>query len=211
MRTPASTALFRTSIATLLLLLSSGACRAADEAADEVADAAAPAAEGEPATDIYSRATRVDDASKAPYWDIYLSGYAHHDRSTYSDAQIRKLNETTWGGGMGRSFRNERGNEESVYAMVIRDSNNRPQWMAGYAYQWKFALKKASGLEVGAGLSGLIIRRHDWYNGRPFPAILPVASIGNRMGQLLMTYVPHLSDRKKKGDILQVMFKLSFR
>jgi palmitoyl transferase len=119
------------------------------------------------------------------------------------------MNELTWGGGLGRSFRNERGNEEGVYLMGIRDSNNRPQWMAGYQYKWMFPLKSHAGVEVGAGLTALVIRRHDWYDGRPFPAVLPIASIGNRAAQLVATYVPHLSARKKKGNILSLMLKIS--
>jgi palmitoyl transferase len=63
--------------------------------------------------------------------------------------------------------------------------------------------------EVGAGLTGLLIRRHDWYNGRPFPAILPVASVGTPNAQLVATYVPHLSMRKAKGNIVLLMLRMS--
>ena len=141
-------------------------------------------------------------------WDIYLSGYAYHDRETYTRKQLDKMNENTWGGGFGRTLRNERGNDESVYAVLIRDSNNRPQWMAGYAYQWMFPLVSKK-FELGAGLTGLLIRRHDWYEGRPFPAILPVASIGTPKAQLVATYVPHLSLRKSKGNIVLLMLRMS--
>lgn len=170
-------------------------------------DDAAPAGA---ADETFTRSLKIDESpSKAARWDLYLSGYAYHDRDTYSKAQLRKMNETTWGGGIGRSFRNERGNEEGVYLMGIRDSNNRPQWMAGYQYQWMFPVKSSNNLEIGAGLTALVIRRHDWYDGRPFPALLPVASIGNRAAQLVATYVPHLSARKKKGNILSLMLKIS--
>ena len=169
--------------------------------ADDVAAAA-------PETVFYS--LKIDDeAPKTARWNVYLSGYSYHDRATYSQNQLRKMNEATWGGGLGRSTRTESGNEQSVYVMGIRDSNYRPQWMAGYAYEWMLPLKSDGGLELGAGLSALVIRRHDWYDGRPFPAVLPIMSIGSRSAQLLATYVPHLSSRKKKGDILSLMLKLS--
>lgn len=161
------------------------------------------------AGETFTKTLKIDtDAPKAVRWDVYLSGYAYHDRDTYTEKQLRKMNETTVGGGIGRTLRNERGNDESIYAMGIRDSNNHPQWMAGYSYQWIFPVKSKS-FEIGAGLTALIISRHDWYNGRPFPALLPVASMGTRNARLLATYVPHLSARKAKGNILQVMLQLS--
>jgi len=162
-----------------------------------------------PASETFGRTLKLDDAPKAARWDVYLSGYSHHDRNTYSEKQLRKMNEATWGGGLGRSARSEAGNEQSIYVMGIRDSNYRPQWMAGYAFEWMFPLKSDSGLEIGAGLTALVIRRHDWYDGRPFPAVLPMMSLGNHSAQLLATYVPHLPSHKKKGDILSLMLKLS--
>lgn len=145
---------------------------------------------------------------RAQHWDLYMSGYAYHDRDTYTRKQLDKMNENTWGGGLGRTLRNASGNDESVYGVVIRDSNNRPQWMAGYAYQWMFPVVSKK-LEVGVGLTGLVIRRHDWYGGRPFPAILPVASIGTPNAQLVATYVPHLSMRKAKGNVVLLMLRIS--
>jgi hypothetical protein len=201
MRTSATSSFCR--IFTLICLISTFAvpCRA-----DSNADAKA---EGE--GDTMSRTLKLDiDAPKPTRWDVYLTGYSHHDRDTYTQAQLNKMNEMTWGGGLGRTLRNERGNDESLYVIGMRDSNEHAQWMAGYAYQWMFPLKfSQNNLEVGAGLSALIIRRQDWYEGRPFPAILPVFSVGTRSAQLLATYVPHLSARKKKGNIVSVMLRLS--
>ena len=148
------------------------------------------------------------DEPRDLHWDVYMSGYAYHDRETYTRKQLNKMNENTWGGGLGRTLRNARGNDESVYGVVIRDSNNRPQWMAGYAHQWMFPVVSKK-FEVGAGLTALLVRRHDWYNGRPFPAVLPVASIGTRDAQLVATYVPHLSARKAKGNIVHLMLRMT--
>jgi hypothetical protein len=167
--------------------------------------------DAEGAGDTMSHTLRLDiDAPKPTRWDVYVTGYSYHDRDTYTKAQLNKMNEMTWGGGLGRTLRNERGNDESLYVIGMRDSNERAQWMAGYAYQWVFPVKSSfSNLELGAGLTGVIIRRQDWYDGRPFPAILPVFSVGTRAAQLLATYVPHLSARKKKGNIVSVMLKFS--
>jgi palmitoyl transferase len=170
---------------------------------------------------LLSAPSRADDisiaapVSEAPptsadaRWSVYVAGYAWHNRQSYSDKQLSKMNEKTWGGGVGRSTRDERGNESTWYAVGIRDSNRRPQWMAGYSYQWMFASKPDAGVEVGAGLTALVIRRHDWFHGRPFPAVLPVVSLGTHAAKLIATYVPHLSAPKKKGDVVEVMIKFT--
>jgi palmitoyl transferase len=161
-----------------------------------------------PDNPFHAAAQASADAPRELHWDLYLSGYAWHDRDTYTRKQLDKMSENTWGGGLGRTLRNARGNDESVYGVLIRDSNNRPQWMAGYAYQWMFPVV-SNKFEVGAGLTGLLIRRHDWFEGRPFPAILPVASIGTRDTQLVATWVPPLSSRKAKGNIVLLMLRMT--
>jgi palmitoyl transferase len=142
-------------------------------------------------------------------WDIYLSGHAHHSRESYSAKRVRKLNENAWGLGVGKTMRNERGNDESLYVLVIRDSNRNPQWSAGYAYQWVYPLGP-NGLEVGAGLSAGVIQRKDWFDGVPFPAILPMFSAGTVNLKLMGSYIPRLSTRKGKGDVLFLFAKYTF-
>lgn len=151
----------------------------------------------------------VGDIVENGAWDLYVSGHAHHSRSTYTEKRLGKLNENTWGLGFGKTIRNEKGNEESLYALVIRDSNKNDQWSAGYAYQWIYPVA-GSGLEVGAGISALLIRRHDWFDGVPFPAVLPVASIGIRQAKLMTTYVPRMSTRKGKGNVLLVFARFEW-
>jgi hypothetical protein len=170
----------------------------------------AQAACAEEAEGLWERAqvniSRIADQGD---WDLYLSGYAYHSRSTYSQDRIKRLNEKAWGGGFGKSLRNSSGNDESLYVIVIRDSLYKPQWAAGYSYEWIFPLG-GSGMEVGAGVTALIMRRSDWANGVPFPALLPVASIGTRKARLEATFVPRLSTSKGKGNIILLVGKFTF-
>ena len=158
-------------------------------------------------------ADSTNSKSGRPYlngnWDLYLSGYAYHSRSTYSRDRIRRLNEKAWGGGFGKTLRNANGNDESLYVIVIRDSLSKPQWAVGYTHEWIFPLGE-SGLEAGVGLTALIMRRSDWADGYPFPALLPVASFGSRRARLEATFVPRLSTGKGKGNIILVVGKFSF-
>lgn len=142
-------------------------------------------------------------------WDLYLSGHAHHSRDTYGHKRLRKLNEDAWGVGVGKTMRDADGNDASLYALVIRDSNRNPQWSAGYAYQWIFPLG-ATGIEAGAGPSAGFIQRRDWFGGAPFPAILPMFSLGAGSFKLMGTYVPRMSARRGKGDVLFLFAKFTF-
>lgn len=131
---------------------------------------------------------------------LLVAGYTHHGRGTYTAARIAELNERTWGLGFSKAIRNKDDNEEMLYGMIISDSHFRPQPMVGYVYQWMKPL--GDKVEVGGGLTGSLISRTDYFGGFPFPAILPVASIGTRSSKLMATYVPRFSRNKGNGDVL---------
>jgi hypothetical protein len=139
-------------------------------------------------------------------WDVYLSGYARHfnHRGDYN------LNEKVWGGGLGKTYRNPKGNEESLYFMATTDSLDNMQYMAGYAYHWIFPVSD-TGLEFGAGASLFIIKREDWFHGTPFPGALPMLSFGTRKAKLMATYIPELPHENKKScAVLFIFGKLEF-
>jgi hypothetical protein len=134
-------------------------------------------------------------------WDVYLSGYARHfnHRGDYN------LNEKVWGGGVGKTYRNPKGNEESLYLMATTDSLDNMQYMAGYAYHWIFPVSD-TGLEFGAGASLFIIKREDWFHGRPFPGALPMFSFGTRKAKLMATYIPELPHENRKSSAVLFIF-----
>lgn len=151
----------------------------------------------------------VSEVARDGQYDAYLSGYAYHSRKTYSAKKISGMNELAWGGGIGKTLRNERGNDESLFLSALKDSRSNIQWSAGYTYQWSFPLAE-DGIEAGAGVTAAVIRRHDWYDGIPFPAILPMASIGSRSVKLNAVYMPRISVKKGKGDVVLLYLKLTF-
>lgn len=140
--------------------------------------------------------------------EVYLAGWAHHGRSTYSKQKLDELNERAWGLGYGRILRNARGNDESLFGMVIKDSHNHPQYMAGYAHEWIFSLIR-SGLELGIGGTAMLISRQDYFHNLPFPAPLPLVSIGKKNAKLTFAYVPRLSANKNNGDVLLVFGRIN--
>jgi palmitoyl transferase len=137
---------------------------------------------------------------------ILLSGYARHGRNTYTPERIKELNELAWGMGFSNSIRDKKDNEELIYGLAISDSHFKPQFMAGYAYQWMKPL--GDQYEAGLGVTGLLISRTDYFSGVPFPGVLPLASIGTRKTKLMAAYIPRVSRHKGNGDVLLLFMRI---
>jgi hypothetical protein len=76
---------------------------------------------------------KTDEIAAVHENDLYLSGYIHHGRHTYTAERIRELNERhAWGAGVGKTLRNDDGDEESLFAFGFSDSHYKPQLMAAY-------------------------------------------------------------------------------
>jgi hypothetical protein len=134
---------------------------------------------------------------------VYLSGHAHHGRSTYTPEKLAEYNENAWGLGYGRTYRNEKNNDESLFALVIKDSHSHPQYMAGYAHEWVWKVPKTP-IEFGVGGTVMLMSRQDYFHSIPFPIPLPIASVGIDKAKLMFAYVPRLSKNKNNGDVLLI-------
>lgn len=119
--------------------------------------------------------------------DLYVPLHTHHLRSAWSDEQIARFNETPWGLGYGRS-RTKDDHWEGLYGMVFQDSNNKPEPMIGYAYQWLWGSPES--LRAGLGYTLLVTARNDISNYVPLPGILPIGSLRYGKVSLNTTYVP---------------------
>ncbi|HEX7646879.1 MAG TPA: hypothetical protein VF450_05670 [Noviherbaspirillum sp.] len=168
---------------------------------------------------LFARLPAFAQEDEAPHWlqvarrhaaaiadegkkDLYLSGYIHHGRHTYTAERISEFNEKdAWGLGFGKTLRNGSGNDESLYVLGINDSHYKLQWMAGYAYMRVWPLGH-SGFEASAGVTAQMMSRSDYFGGFPFPVALPVAALGTRRAKLFFSYVPRLSGNKGNGDVL---------
>ncbi|MEO8599704.1 MAG: hypothetical protein ABI656_07730, partial [bacterium] len=65
-------------------------------------------------------------------------------------------------------------------------------------------------LEIGAGWTAMLVSRTDIWGGVPFPAVLPVASIGTPDAKLMAAYIPRISNNKGNGDVLFVFGRINF-
>jgi palmitoyl transferase len=64
-----------------------------------------------------------------------------------------------------------------------------------------------SEVKVGAGLTGFLMSREDYFGGVPFPGLLPVASISYKQLSLQATYVP---GGQGNGNVLFAWGKWTF-
>jgi palmitoyl transferase len=132
--------------------------------------------------------------------ELYLSGYAWHNRYTYPKEKIDSYNELAWGGGLGKRLVDENGNLHSLFAFAFSDSHKNVEPAVGYAY-----LKQAHLTEhasIGAGLSILVTARPDIFHGVPFPGVLPWVSVSYRRASLSATYIPGSSGA---GNVLYIV------
>lgn len=148
----------------------------------------------------------ISKAARTGRWDAYVTGYAWHAPWAYTDATRGRLNETTWGGGFGRSLRDDDGDRHSVYIMAFSDSHRATQFVAGYAWHRYWMRTPDSG--VGLGYMAFIFSREDVANRWPLPAALPCVSVRWRRWEALGLFVPRVS-KDIKGDVFFVFARIA--
>lgn len=139
--------------------------------------------------------------------ELYVSGYAWHNRFTYSPKRIRtkKYNELAWGGGLGKGFFDEKGNWHGLYAFAFLDSHKNVEPVAGYAHLFTGALTKD--LKIGIGYSILITARPDILHNIPFPGVVPWAGVFFKKLSIKAAYIPGSSEN---GNVLYVVGTYTF-
>lgn len=137
--------------------------------------------------------------------ELYLSGYAWHNRYRYTPEKIASYNEAAWGGGLGKSYYDEKGDWSGFYAFGFLDSHKNIEPAIGYAYLKVAHLNEKA--HVGLGYTVLVTARPDILNGIPFPGLLPWASIGYGKASICVTYIP---GAQNIGNVLFIVGKYLF-
>lgn len=139
--------------------------------------------------------------------ELYLSGYAWHNRFTYSRERLQRkhYNELAWGGGFGKGFFDEKGNWHGLYAFAFLDSHRNVEPTAGYAYL-KVA-KLSHHLKAGLGFSLLVTARPDILHYIPFPGAVPWAGVFYKRMSLKAAYIPGSSTN---GNVLYLVGTYTF-
>ena len=92
-----------------------------------------------------------------------------------------------------------------MYGLIFSDSHSRPQYNLGYA--WSTYWGPRTGVQPGLGYTALIVARNDIFNGWPFPAVLPLASLRYDRFSLMTTYIPTLGG-VNNGSVFYVFGKI---
>jgi lipid IVA palmitoyltransferase len=154
---------------------------------------------------LSNKLTTIGHAVRMGEWETYFTGYAWHLPYKYQDTTRARLNETTWGGGFGRTLSDDDGDRHSVYFMAFVDSHRSPQFNLGYG--WQRYWNPTRQLSLGAGYLAFLFSREDVANHVPVPALLPCLSIRYRALELIGLFVPRIS-RDIKGDVLFVYLRV---
>lgn len=139
--------------------------------------------------------------------ELYVSGYAWHNRYTYGREVLRKkkYNELAWGGGLGKGFFDEKGNWRGLYAIAFLDSHKNVEPAIGYAHLWVASLTKD--FKAGVGYSVLITARPDILNNIPFPGAVPWAGVFFKKLSVKAAYIPGSSSN---GNVLYLVGAYTF-
>jgi palmitoyl transferase len=132
--------------------------------------------------------------------ELYISGFAWHNRYYYDKERIPNYNEAAFGGGLGKSFYDEDGDWHGLYAFAFLDSHKNVEPVLGYAF-----LKTAhfqTHWHAGLGYALLVTQRPDINHGIPFPGVLPWASVGYRRASISATYIP---GHRNVGNVLYLV------
>jgi len=62
--------------------------------------------------------------------------------------------------------------------------------VGGGLYRRLVASDRFAGIYLDAGLNLMMMTREDFDNNKPFPALLPSMTLGNRWGGINLSYVP---------------------
>ena len=138
---------------------------------------------------------------------LLVSGYAWHVPFTWTPEKRAEENPYAWGGGLGRSVERENGDTDTVYFLAFSDSHSRPQYNLGYG--WSTYWGQRSGVQAGLGYTAMVVARNDLFNGLPFPALLPLASLRYDKATLYSTYIPSLGG-VNHGSVLYVFGTIGF-
>ncbi|KTD17909.1 lipid IV(A) palmitoyltransferase PagP [Legionella jordanis] len=137
--------------------------------------------------------------------ELYVTGYAWHNRYTYPKHKLDSYNELAFGGGLGKGFYDEDGDWHGVFAIAFLDSHKNIEPAVGYAF-----LKVAhlgQNTRLGAGYTVLVTQRPDIFHGIPFPGLLPWLSFNYGHLSLLGTYIP---GAKGAGNVVFILGKWTF-
>lgn len=146
----------------------------------------------------------VNAASTNGGYNMILNGRSIH---LSAPPNGKKFNENNYGSGLQYDFGHTYGSKWITYATssAFSDSFNNLSYYAGGGQARRFHIK--NGWHADVGYVGFMMARKDFNNYKPFPGVLPIASIGTRNVALNVTYVPPV--RQGLAELIFFQLKIS--
>ncbi len=127
-------------------------------------------------------------------WNVVLNG-----RAVHIDAR-EQWNEKNWGLGLEKEFSTGSRWVKLVLANGFKDSVGEPSFMAGGGLKRRFRPHSGE-TYFDLGMVAFLMTREDVNDSRPFPGLLPAATIGSRYVALNFTYLPqHAVNELTRAD-----------
>ena len=139
---------------------------------------------------------------------LLVSGYQWHLPYDWSPETRAQENENAWGLGWARA-REHPNYTENVFFLVFEDSHKTAQFNLGYT--WMTYWGERTALQGGLGFTAMIVQRPDIWNGVPFPAVLPMASLRHDKVEIMTSYVPKLNGGINHGSVLYIFGKIDLK
>lgn len=141
-------------------------------------------------------------------WTVYEPTYVWHLPYAYDSGQRERYNNTPWPAfGVGKGRYTETGNRSDYYVLYYIDSNRKWSMNAGYQYTWQYGSQ--TGFNYGLGLTGGLMTRYDYFSRKPFPYILPTATLGYANLKAETAFVP--GGKRGSGNILFFTLKYELK
>jgi hypothetical protein len=131
--------------------------------------------------------------AQADQWSLLLNGKAVHLEKPAGT----HYNEQNWGAGVQYDFKMTANKwVPFVSASGFKDSNKNPSYYAGGGTMRRFSFgEEKNSLHLDAGVVAFLMTRKGYLDGKPFPGILPVVSLGTDRVALNITYIPKVDPK----------------
>ena len=142
-------------------------------------------------------------------WDVVLNGRSLHVNAA------RQWNEDNWGLGFEREFASTSPWVKVALANGFKDSMGNPSYMAGGGIKRRFYVR-SDDLYVDLGGVAFLMTRENVNGDKPFPGVLPAATIGFKRVAVNFTYMPEsIADRvtssKRHDPTLEGVFFIQLK
>jgi len=122
---------------------------------------------------------------QAGQWAVLVNGHAMHLEETKKGSD----NEDNYGLGIEYGFTSSGRLRPFLFANGFRDSNEDPSYAVGGGYRLRL-IDRA--IYLDGGFAAMLMTRHDYRDGDPFPALLPVVTIGVGAIGMNVLYAPDI-------------------